>query len=265
MSDIQSMDDDTFQARTEELRNRRSRQGKKASKSEIKKSLGMRTKDVDTSENEDVEHSKLKPLVSKRPNRGSSSSSFTNLKASSSKRKKEDEVVGGKHKLQLNKGGSEEREAHGKTKFQVEKDLLNEDEGVPGQSKAKETRVVKPSEVFPQESWPANMTKAKVDLLTIEEFQRMQAIEIERRKLDNMCKEVLGQIKRVERAYIPPIRLKGGEHDFMTVFTDGAWVHFPISETEKWWEHVPLAWNTTTVEFGGKERGIENRIPKVNI
>ena len=56
----------------------------------------------------------------------------------------------------------------------------------------------------------------------------MQAIEIERRKLDSMCNEELGQIKRVERAYIPPIHVKGGKHDFMTVFTDGAWVHFPI-------------------------------------
>ena len=56
----------------------------------------------------------------------------------------------------------------------------------------------------------------------------MQSIELERRKLDNKDDEGLGQIVREERAYIPPIHLKGGEHDFMAVFNDGAWVHFPI-------------------------------------
>ena len=34
------------------------------------------------------------------------------------------------------------------------------------------------------------------------------------------------------------------------------------SETEKWWEHVPLSWEVTTVEYGSRERGIVNRIPK---
>ena len=56
----------------------------------------------------------------------------------------------------------------------------------------------------------------------------MQSIELERKKLDTKDDEGLGQIVREERAYIPPVYVKGGDHDFIVVFCDGAWVHFPI-------------------------------------
>ena len=191
MSDIQSADDDAFQARTEELMNRRTKQRMKAAKAEVKKSLGGGARNVSTSEDEDVDSSKQKPPSRKRLDRGSSTSSFTNSKASSSKRKKtkerlaskNDEDIGEKRKPQPKQrtdktGGaskfasmSDEEKAPRKQKGRVRTILSSEDECRPGKSGTGKTEGVRPSDVFPESTWPPNMTKAKVDKLTIGEFQ----------------------------------------------------------------------------------------------
>ena len=191
MSDIQSADDDAFQARTEELMNRRTKQRMKAAKTEIKKSLGGGARNASTSEDEDTDSNKHKPPSRKRLDRGSSTSSFTNAKASSNKRKKtkerlaskNDEDIGEKRKPQPKQrtdktGGASkpasiinEEKAPRKQKTCVRTNLSSEDEGRPGKSGTGKTGGIRPSDVFPESTWPPNMTKDKVDKLTIGEFQ----------------------------------------------------------------------------------------------
>ena len=91
----------------------------------------------------------------------------------------------------------------------------------------------------------------------------MKKQELEEKKLALNDDDGPGQIVLESRAFIPPITIRGQEHDYMLVFCDGAWLHFPISEPDKWWRFVPIAWESVTVEFGAKERGIVNRVPKV--
>ena len=187
MSDIQSADDDAFQARTEELMNRRTKQRMKAAKAEVKKSLGGGARNVSTSEDEDSDSSRQKLPSRKRLDRGSSTNSFTNGKTSSKRKKtkerlpsKNDEDMGEKRKPQpkqrTDKASkfvtmSDEEKAPRKQKGRVRTILSSEDECRPGKSGTGKTEGVRPSEVFPESTWPPNMTKAKVDKLTIGEFQ----------------------------------------------------------------------------------------------
>ena len=56
----------------------------------------------------------------------------------------------------------------------------------------------------------------------------MKKLELEEKKLAMNQDDGLGQIVMEAKAFIPPILTKGGSHDFVSVFCEGAWLHFPI-------------------------------------
>ena len=56
----------------------------------------------------------------------------------------------------------------------------------------------------------------------------MKKLELEEKKLAMNADDGLGQILVEATAFIAPIITKGGSHDFVSIFCDGAWLHFPI-------------------------------------
>ena len=56
----------------------------------------------------------------------------------------------------------------------------------------------------------------------------MKKMQIEERKLAQNEDDGPGQIVVGAQANLPPIVVRGQDHDYVSVFCDGAWLHFPV-------------------------------------
>ena len=54
--------------------------------------------------------------------------------------------------------------------------------------------------------------------------------------------------------------VKSAHHDYVSKFSRGQFLHFPISPPVKWWKHVAVEYTEVTAEFGHEERGVTGRI-----
>ena len=97
-------------------------------------------------------------------------------------------------------------------------------------------KVLRISQIFPPSDWPLGMSQDQVDTLSVDQYESIKARLLKAEKLKQTETPLPGMVIRKTTAVIPKSNVKGGMDDAMTVFTDGRWQKFPVSDPVDWWQ-----------------------------
>ena len=106
-------------------------------------------------------------------------------------------------------------------------------------------RKEKTSAILPERFWPADMTAAQVDKLTVDQVHALKKLELEEKSLKK-DEDLPGLVITPTQLYLPEVTVAGGVHDFIKKIVPGSMLHFPIGPPDDWWENVAVEWKTVT-------------------
>ena len=79
-------------------------------------------------------------------------------------------------------------------------------------------------------------------------FLKLQANDIALPTLENsMDERNPGKIVDKTKSTMQEVFVKSSKHNFVTKFSPGAFLHFPLFPPEKWWEFVAVAYDEITL------------------
>ena len=110
-------------------------------------------------------------------------------------------------------------------------------------------RKEKTSAILPERFWPADMTAAQVDKLTVDQVHALKKLELEEKSLKK-DEDLPGLVITPTQLYLPEVTVAGGVHDFVKKIVPGSMLHFPIGPPDDWWENVAVEWKTVTGTVG---------------
>ena len=98
-------------------------------------------------------------------------------------------------------------------------------------------------------------------MLDMQQLEKLQAHDLELRKLEGATEgKNPGKVVDEVAHTMTKVHVKSCNHDFVTKFSGGQFLHFPISPPAKWWKYVAVEFKEVTGEFGHEERGVTGRI-----
>ena len=128
-------------------------------------------------------------------------------------------------------------------------DVTNKTAKPDGSSKSQQTYMIprkeKTSAILPERFWPADMTAAQVDKLSVDQVHALKKLELEEKSLKKDT-DLPGLVITPTELYLPEVTVSGGVHDFVKNIVPGSMLHFPIGPLDDWWENVAVEWKTVT-------------------
>ena len=119
------------------------------------------------------------------------------------------------------------------------------------------------SVMIPKALWPRGMTKEAIDMMDLVMLEKMQAHDLALRALEGSKDEKNpGKIVDETAPTMAEVFVDSAYHDFVSKFSGGHFLHFPLSPPTQWWKFVAVAYDEITPEFGHEERGVTGRIAR---